>query len=197
MKIVELQPAPPPQWVIAAGSRVGLDVGRLRRRLPRARRSRTAWKKDAELRGDLLRRARRGDASPSRSQQRASRRFKTCLDLLGQVPVLRRVLAAPARCGSRRTTRPSTTSSTSSAARRRSSNSGLDEQAAAAPRRTARSWHPPAARSARRRRRRRRRRQRRRQAADEARQAAASRRPKAPRRRPLPGGEEEVSEERP
>jgi hypothetical protein len=49
-KIVDLQPEPPPRWVIAAGSRVGLMWGDFVddfRRAPIPE----AWKKDAEMRG--------------------------------------------------------------------------------------------------------------------------------------------------
>jgi len=49
-KIVDLQPEPPPRWVIAAGSRVGLMWGDFVDEF-RAAPIPEAWKKDAEMRG--------------------------------------------------------------------------------------------------------------------------------------------------
>ncbi len=49
-KILDLQPEPPPRWVIAAGSRVGLMWGSFVDEF-RGAPIPEAWKKDAELRG--------------------------------------------------------------------------------------------------------------------------------------------------
>ena len=78
VKILELQPVPPPKWVIAAGSRAGLMWGKFVDEF-RAAPIPVEWKKDAELRGtyyDALDAAsepfKSGNAKPA---------LKKCLDL--------------------------------------------------------------------------------------------------------------------
>lgn len=75
-KIVDLQPEPPPRWVIAAGSRVGLMWGDFVDDF-RAAPIPEAWKKDAEIRGVYY------DALDQRSEpikvQRAKPALVTCL----------------------------------------------------------------------------------------------------------------------
>jgi tetratricopeptide (TPR) repeat protein len=75
-KIVDLKPEPPPRWVIAAGSRVGLMWGGFVDEF-RAAPIPTAWKTDAEMRGIYY------DALDGKSQpikdQRAKPALVTCL----------------------------------------------------------------------------------------------------------------------
>ena len=76
-KIVNLQPEPPPKWVIASGSRVGLMWGGFVddfRKAPIPE----AWKKDDQIRGIYY------DALDAKSEPlksgRAKPALKTCLD---------------------------------------------------------------------------------------------------------------------
>ena len=79
IKILELKPVPPPKWVIAAGSRVGSHVGRLRRRLPRARRSRGRGRRTPSSAAPTT--TRLDEASePFKVSKRARPALKTCLD---------------------------------------------------------------------------------------------------------------------
>ena len=90
MKIVELQPTPPPKWVIAAGSRVGQLWGNFVARVPRGADPRRSIKKDTELRNAYY------DALDEASRARQAAGEGGVRDLprvLGEVPVLRRVLA--------------------------------------------------------------------------------------------------------
>ena len=89
-KIIDLQPDAPPKWVIAAGSRVGLMWGDFVDDF-RSAPIPEAWKKDAELRGvyyDAL-----GRQEPADQGSEGEAGAQELPRLLGQVPVLRRVLA--------------------------------------------------------------------------------------------------------
>ena len=78
VKILDLQPVPPPKWVIAAGSRAGLMWGKFVDDF-RAAPIPVEWKKDAELRGayyDAL-----DAASEPFKSNNAKPALKKCLDL--------------------------------------------------------------------------------------------------------------------
>ena len=117
MKILELKPVPPPKWVIAAGSRVGLMWGKFVDEFRRAPIP-AEWKTGRGAPRRLLRQPRRSERALQGPQREAgaqevprSARSSTSTSTSTR---------ATARCGSRRTTSPSTTSSTSSAERPRS-----------------------------------------------------------------------------
>ena len=99
-KIVELQPVPPPRWVIAAGSRVGQMWGKFvdefrAAPIPKDVEGTASSRNCAALYYDEL------DAARTRAPRRGSEpqkqtakpALKTLPRLLGEVPVLRRVLA--------------------------------------------------------------------------------------------------------
>ncbi|MFO0672071.1 MAG: hypothetical protein U0235_21005 [Polyangiaceae bacterium] len=76
-KIVELQPEPPPKWVIAAGSRVGLMWGGFVDEF-RAAPIPEAWKKDDEIRNTYY--SNLDSASEPIKVQRAKPALVTCLN---------------------------------------------------------------------------------------------------------------------
>ena len=89
-KITELQPVPPPRWVIAAASRAGLMWGNFVDEF-RAAPIPKEWAKDPEIRRHLLPAPRRGLRADQGEQGQAGP--QALPRRLGEVPVLRRVLA--------------------------------------------------------------------------------------------------------
>ena len=97
-KIVELQPVPPPRWVIAAGSRVGQMWGNFVdefRAAPIPRTGRNGSSRTSDLTCDDS--AATTTSTSTRRREPRSRQAKPRVQalprLLGEVPVLRRVLA--------------------------------------------------------------------------------------------------------
>ena len=127
-KITDLQPVPPPRWVIAAASRAGLMWGNFVddfRRAPYPK----DWDKKGFVpgTGDTLSwrevKANYLEHLDEASRAHQARQGQACAQALPrrlrQVPVLRRVLPRLREVAREATTRPNTTLSTSSAARPR------------------------------------------------------------------------------
>ena len=124
LKIVQLQPTPPPAWVIAAGSQVGGLWGNFVASSARRRSRPTSRRTPSSATRTTARSTRRRE--PDKSTREG--RVRDVPRVLGHLPVLRRVLAQLRGLARRRTTRPSTTPSTSSAASPTMSDSGLNDR---------------------------------------------------------------------